>query len=380
MFVNTTLRMSFENSSLTTGHVAANNSNQDCVEEAESAIEVTAKAMAYIFIILVSFLGNIFLVVVIYKNRQLRRSINYFVLNMAVSDLFNPLTIMPVKIVEIISGSESWKVDSPWLLGNILCKLSFFLTDVSLVVSIESLLLISMDRLVAVVFPLKAKLTTSKVRLTSILCTWIVAIAVHTPYFYTFRLFPYENKTYCYSYWGPAFDHVKTHRRYITATFITFILVPVGVLAIVYGTIAWTIKRKNKKTKEKLSCRQNQRDQQLRQIVRMSVAIIIAFVICMIPQLVVIFIRVFLWNWKIPAICAFRTVIPFISNFMLHSWSAVNPCICFIFSKNYRDGLMKFFHSDRLSQRASNLGGNHRMQTMTSSTRNNSCPMHLTSV
>ena len=368
MFVNTTLRMSFENSSLTTGHVAANTSNQDCVAEAESTIEVTAKAISYFFILLVSFLGNIFLVVVIYKNRQLRRSINYFVLNMAVSDLFNPLTIMPVKIVEIISRSASWKVDSPWLLGNILCKLSFFLPDVSLVVSIESLLLISMDRLVAVVFPLKAKLTTSKVRLTSILCTWIVAIAVHTPYFYTFRLFPYENKTYCKSYWGPAFDHVKTHRRYITATFITFILVPIGVLAIVYGTIAWTIIRKNKKTKEKLSCRQNQRDQQLRQIVRMSIAIIIAFVICMIPQLVVIFIQVFLWNWKIPPICAFCTVIPFISNIMLHSWSAVNPCICFIFSKNYRDGLMKFFHSNRFRQRAPKLGGNRRMQTMTTST------------
>ena len=112
---------------------------------------------------------------------------------MAVSDLGIPLTRMTVMIVEIFSGSSSWKVDRPWLLGNILCKLAYFLSDVSFVVSIESLLLISMDSLIAVVFPLKAKLISSKVRLISILSTWLFAIAVHAPYFYGFKLIPYEN-------------------------------------------------------------------------------------------------------------------------------------------------------------------------------------------
>ena len=188
---------------------------------------------------------------------------------MAVSDLFNPLTIMPIRIVHIISGSDYWKVDSPPLLGGILCKLSFFLPDVSLVVSIESLLLISMDRLVAVVFPFKAKLITPKARFICIGCTWIVAIAVHAPYFYTFKLVvkPYDNKPHCESDWGPAFDDVETHKRFVTATFITFFLVPVCLLAIVYGFIAWTLKTKNKKSKQELSCRQRHRDQQHKKII-----------------------------------------------------------------------------------------------------------------
>ena len=167
--MNTTVNIFSENSSHTTSCSASNNSYQVCEMTADSAAEITAKAVTYFFIFLVSFFGNIFILVVIYKNKRLRRSINYFVFNMAVSDLFNPLTVMTMKIVEIISGSESWKVDSPWLLGNILCKLTYFLPDVSLVVSIGSLLLISIDRLIAVVFPLKAKLISSKVRLISIL-------------------------------------------------------------------------------------------------------------------------------------------------------------------------------------------------------------------
>ena len=317
---------------------------------------------------------------VINKNKQLRRSINYFVFNMAVSDLFNPLTVMTVKIVEIISGSSSWKVDRPWLLGNILCKLAYFLPDVSVVVSIGSLLLISIDRLIAVVFPLKAKLISSKVRLISILSTWFVAIAVHAPYFYSFKLIPYENETYCIMSWEPAFDHMKTHKGFFTALFITFFLIPVVFLVIVYGIIAWTIRKKNKKSKERLSCRQNHRDQQLRKIVQMTMAIMISFVTCMTPLLIYLFLQIFVWNWESPPVCAFQTIIPFISVFLLHSWSAVNPCICFIFSKNYRNGLRQCFHCDGLSRRLSSLRENYRMRTMTSSYGDSSLEIHSSSV
>ena len=373
MTVNISVRHFFENSSQTTSHTDSSNSDQACEITADSAVEITAKALAYIFIFLVSFFGNIFLLVVIYKNKQLRRSINYFVFNMAVSDLFNPLTVMTVKIVEIISGSSSWKVDRPWLLGNILCKLAYFLPDVSVVVSIGSLLLISIDRLIAVVFPLKAKLISSKVRLISILSTWFVAIAIHAPYFYSFKLIPYENETYCIMNWGPAFDHVKTHRGFVTATFITFIPIPICVLAGVYSIIAWTIRKKNKKTKEKLSCRQIHRDQQLRKIVRLAMAIMISFVSCMAPLLIYSFLKFFLWNyWESPPICAFQTVIPFISVFLLHLWSAVNPCICFIFNENYRNGLRQCFHFNGLGRRIPSLQDNYQMQTMTSSCKDSS--------
>ena len=131
MTMNTTVNIFSKSSPYTTSHSASNNSYQACEMTSDSAAEITAKAVTYIFIFLISFYGNIFILVVIYKNKQLQRSINYFAFNMAVSDLFNPLTIMTMKIVKVISGSESWRVDRPWLLRNILCKLAYFLPDVS---------------------------------------------------------------------------------------------------------------------------------------------------------------------------------------------------------------------------------------------------------
>ena len=303
-------------------------------------MEVFFKAAAYFFILLVSLIGNLLVLIVICTNRQLRTSINYFVFNMAVSDLFTPLTIMPVRIVQIISGSDAWKVDSPWMLGNILCKLSYFLPDVSLIVSIESLLLISIDRFVAVVFPLRAKHITSKARFICIGCTWITAIAVHTPYFYTFRLFSgNDNVTYCRPSWAPAFDHVETNHRFLTATFITFVLVPICLLAIMYVTIAWKLKTNVQHAELELSCVQLHRARKVRDTIRMSVAIITAFLVCTIPLLVYLFALIFLWNWNVAPICAFRDVIPFIALFMLNSWSAVNPCICLTCIKIYRSSL-----------------------------------------
>ena len=293
------------------------------------------------------------------------------------SDLFTPLTIMPITIVKIISGCDFWKVDSPQLLGNILCKLCYFLPDVSVTVSIQSLLLISLDRFIAVVFPFRAKLISSKVRLTSILCIWIIAVAVHAPYFYTFRLITIQNERYCMSFWAPAFDQEETNRRYTTATFIAFIITPIGLLALAYGSIAFTLRRKIKQRKQQLSSHQHHSDRQFRNVIRLSAAIMIAFICCMVPHLVFIFIRIFVWNWKVPPIRVFRNgnAIPFSATFMFHSWSAVNPCICFVFNRNYRNSLKRVLFFGRFSRMEFDLKNNQLKETkMTSMHSNQSRP------
>lgn len=47
--------------------------------------------MLYFVILLVCLVGNILVVLVIYKNQQLRKSINFFVSKMAASDYVQPV-------------------------------------------------------------------------------------------------------------------------------------------------------------------------------------------------------------------------------------------------------------------------------------------------
>ena len=68
----------------------------------------------------------------------MRKPINFFIVNMTMSDLLLPIFLLPRKIQ--ILYIDSWLIGGP--LGQTFCKLSSFLPDVSAAVSIQSLVLI----------------------------------------------------------------------------------------------------------------------------------------------------------------------------------------------------------------------------------------------
>lgn len=76
----------------------------------DSTAERISKLFAYCFILLGSFLGNISIIIIVYRHRYLRRTVNYFIVNMAVSDLLFPLSVIPVEITQIITTSWHWHV------------------------------------------------------------------------------------------------------------------------------------------------------------------------------------------------------------------------------------------------------------------------------
>lgn len=157
---------------------------------------IVVKFLVYFVILILFLIGNGCIFLVIYKNKNFRRNINFFVFNMVVFDFFNLLIIMFVYFVMIILGFLFWKVDNLWILGNILCKFCYFFFDVFFIVFIESLLLILVDRFIVVVFLLKVRYFLMKVYLICIVCIWIIVIVVYVFYFYIFRLFFYGNEFY----------------------------------------------------------------------------------------------------------------------------------------------------------------------------------------
>ena len=114
----------------------------------------TAERISFIFLycvnLLGSFLGNIFILIIVYKHRDLRKTINYFIVNMAVSDLLFLPIVIPVNIVELATESWQWRVRE--ILGSCFCYLFHFSGAMTLHVSTQSLVWIAIDRFVAVVF------------------------------------------------------------------------------------------------------------------------------------------------------------------------------------------------------------------------------------
>ena len=114
--------------------------------------------IALCLFLVVSLVGNSFIGIIVYKTQTLRKPINYFIANMAMSDLLYPIFLIPLKLTWLYV--DSWLISGP--VDQVSCKLRAFLSAVSSIVSVQSLLLITIDRFGAVVFPLRSPLIRSK--------------------------------------------------------------------------------------------------------------------------------------------------------------------------------------------------------------------------
>ena len=139
--------------------------------------------VALCLILLVTLAGNSLIVMLVYKTPNLRKPINYFIANMASSDLLFILYMCHGILARL---NISWIIGSQF--GQAFCKLISFLPAVSTFTSIQNLILIAVDRFGAVVFPLRSPLIRSKLCPFFILATWIVAGAVSSPYVFAAKL------------------------------------------------------------------------------------------------------------------------------------------------------------------------------------------------
>ena len=132
------------------------------------------RTFAYCLILAVSLVGNSFIGIVAYKTQRLRKPINYFIANMAMSDLLYPIFLIPLKLTWLYV--DSWLISGP--VDQVSYKLRAFLSAVSSIVSVQSLVLMAVDRFGVVVFPLRSPLIRSNLCLFFILATWIIVVAV----------------------------------------------------------------------------------------------------------------------------------------------------------------------------------------------------------
>lgn len=162
-----------------------------------STAEKNGKTLAYILISVVSRVGNSFIAMIAFKRKTLRKPVDLFIVNMAMSDLPYPIFLFPSELTKLYVGS--WLIRDP--LGQALCKLYTFIADVSSAVSVQSLVLIAVDWFGAVVFPLRYPLISSKMCYFFIPVTWMVAMSVYSPYLFAHKLVELQGDAVEWSFW-----------------------------------------------------------------------------------------------------------------------------------------------------------------------------------
>uniref|UniRef100_A0A3Q1JRG8 G-protein coupled receptors family 1 profile domain-containing protein n=1 Tax=Anabas testudineus TaxID=64144 RepID=A0A3Q1JRG8_ANATE len=121
--------------------------------------------------------------------RQLHTNTNILVLSLAVADFLVGLLQMPIEII-LYHGC--------WLLGDFICTVNFFLGYLLISVSVGNLVLISVDRYVAISDPMfyYTKVTLSRVQMCICLC-WLFS-AVHSSWILTDFIKEQNSYDFCY--------------------------------------------------------------------------------------------------------------------------------------------------------------------------------------
>ncbi|XP_026187435.1 trace amine-associated receptor 13c-like [Mastacembelus armatus] len=136
-----------------------------------------------VYIVLCSFSSltvvlNVLVIISISHFRQLHTPTNLLLLSLAVSDFLVGLLVMPFQIL---------LTEPCWFLGDLVCVLFYLLPFITLCASVVNMVLISVDRYVAICDPLHypTRITPNRVQICVVLC-WIYCV------FYSFLIL-YDN-------------------------------------------------------------------------------------------------------------------------------------------------------------------------------------------
>ncbi|XP_013918997.1 PREDICTED: 5-hydroxytryptamine receptor 6 [Thamnophis sirtalis] len=123
------------------------------------------------FVILLTMVGNLALILLIFSQRFLRNTSNFFLVSLFLSDLMVGLVVMPPAMLNQLYGR--------WVLDGAFCSVWFSFDVMCTSASILNLCVISLDRYLLIISPLKYKLRmTSSRAFWLILATWTLAALV----------------------------------------------------------------------------------------------------------------------------------------------------------------------------------------------------------
>ncbi|KAK2814432.1 hypothetical protein Q5P01_000475 [Channa striata] len=152
--------------------------NTSCLKNTRPYSESMLIYILMSFVSLLTVVLNLLVIVSISHFRQLHTPTNLIILSLAASDFLVGLFIMPF---------QTLLIEPCWFLGDLMCSLCFFVAFLTVPSSEVNMVLISVDRYVAICDPLRysTKITQKRVRICVLLC-WIYCV------FYSFTIL-YDN-------------------------------------------------------------------------------------------------------------------------------------------------------------------------------------------
>ncbi|KAL2083246.1 hypothetical protein ACEWY4_021019 [Coilia grayii] len=233
--------------------------------------QVALWAIAYSLIVFVSVIGNVTVIWIILAHKRMRTVTNYFIVNLAFSDASMATFNTAFNFV--------YALHNDWYFGLGYCKFHTFFPITAMFSSIYSMAAIAVDRYMAIIHPLKPRLSSTTTKIV-IAVIWAVACSLAFPqcFFASTRFYP--PRTVCMVEWPDEEEGVH-QLIYQTAVIILIYLLPLLVMLVTYSLVGYRLW--GSEIPGEASDHYQNQIQAKRKVVKMMIVVVVTFAICWLP-------------------------------------------------------------------------------------------------
>ena len=267
-------------------------------------------------------LGNLMIVIAVVKDplKKLRSPFNYFVVNLAVADLIVGIISMPIGIY---NHTLEYLKTKPDVLKRVFTVTLF----ISLTASLLCLITLSVDRYVAITFPMKyrSNLTWRKCWIGSFVI-WILSLSLPLIYLKV-------------GYINYLMIYVNTA---VVIAAITLVMTYIRIYKFLRGQIQ-RMKEISRTTSNETKMLESKRTLQQKKVTRVFLWILVLFLVCYIPATIIVYILQFCATCHCESIHVMRDT----TFYLLTVNSCMNPFVYALKNKHYRHALTQVWKNSR---------------------------------
>ncbi|EHB06224.1 Neuromedin-K receptor [Heterocephalus glaber] len=283
-------------------------------------------SLAYGAVVAVAVLGNLVVIWIVLAHKRMRTVTNSFLVNLAFADAAMAALNALFNFIYALHGE--------WYFGANYCRFQNFFPITAVFASIYSMTAIAVDRYMAIIDPLKPRLSATATRII-IGSIWILAFLLAFPQCLYSKIKVMPGRTLCYVQWpeGP-----KQHFTYHIIVIILVYCFPLLIMGVTYTIVGLTLWGGEipgdtcNKYQEQLKAK--------RKVVKMMIIVVVTFAICWLPYHIYFILTAIyqqLNRWK------YIQQVYLASFWLAMSSTMYNPIIYCCLNKRFRAGFKQAF-------------------------------------
>lgn len=280
-------------------------------------------------IVVVGLFGNALVVIVVAANKQMRNTTNLLIINLAMADLLFIIFCVPFTATDYALPF--------WPFGDIWCKIVQYLVIVTAYASVYTLVLMSLDRFLAVVHPITSmSIRTERNTILAIALTWVFILITCVPVMLAHGevTYPYafSQHSVCVFLDKKGYNHPAFQISFFATSYVIPLALICGLYLCMLMKLWYGVAPGGRVSAESRRGK--------RRVTRMVVIVVVIFAVCWCPiQLVLV-----LKSLDLFEITPVNVLIQITAHVLGYMNSCVNPILYAFLSDNFRKAFRKVIY------------------------------------